>query len=95
MGNDQVYYDDKLREYQFAPTYYYEWGYIIDNADEKGLRISRFPNPAVSWERANNFNVGIEARTFDNRLYLEADYFIINVQIFYGVEMHLFLQLPA
>ena len=75
MGNDQVYYDDKLREYQFAPTYYYEWGYIIDNADEKGLRISRFPNPAISWERANNFNVGIEARTFDNRLYLEADYF--------------------
>ena len=75
MGNDQVYYDDKLREYQFAPTYYYEWGYIIDNADEKGLHISRFPNPAISWERANNFNVGIEARTFDNRLYLEADYF--------------------
>lgn len=75
MGNDQVYFDGSLREYQFAPTYYYEWGYIIDNADEKGLRISRFPNPNITWERANNFNVGIETRTFDNRLYLEADYF--------------------
>ena len=75
MGNDQVYFDNSLREYQFSPTYYYEWGYIIDNADEKGLRISRFPNPNITWERANNFNIGIETRTFDNRLYLEADYF--------------------
>lgn len=75
MGNDQVYFDGSLREYQFSPTYYYEWGMIIDNADEKGLRISRFPNPNITWERANNFNIGIETRTFDNRLYLEADYF--------------------
>lgn len=75
MGNDQVYFDNSLREYQFSPTYYYEWGYIIDNTDEKGLRISRFPNPNITWERANNFNIGIETRTFDNRLYLEADYF--------------------
>lgn len=75
MGNDQVYFDGSLREYQFSPTYYYEWGMVIDNADEKGLRISRFPNPNITWERANNFNIGIETRTFDNRLYLEADYF--------------------
>ena len=75
IGNDQVYFDGSLREYQFSPTYYYEWGMIIDNKDEKGLRISRFPNPNITWERANNFNVGIETRTFDNRLYLEADYF--------------------
>lgn len=75
MGNDQVYFDGSLREYQFSPTYYYEWGMIIDNKDEKGLRISRFPNPNITWEHANNFNVGIETRTFDNRLYLEADYF--------------------
>lgn len=75
MGNDQVYFDGSLREYQFSPTYYYEWGMVIDNADEKGLRISRFQNPNITWERANNFNIGIETRTFDNRLYLEADYF--------------------
>lgn len=75
MGNDQVYFDDKLREYQFSPTYYYEWGYIVNNEDRKGLRLSRFPNPNITWERANNFNVGIETRTLSNRLYLEADYF--------------------
>ncbi|GHT43162.1 SusC/RagA family TonB-linked outer membrane protein [Bacteroidia bacterium] len=75
MGNDQIYYDGQLREYQYLPTYYYEWGYIVDNADVKGLRVSRFPNEKVTWEVATNMNVGIEARTLNNRLYLEADYF--------------------
>lgn len=75
MGNDQVWFDGSLREFQFLSTYYYEWGYIIDNEDVKGLRISRFPNPNITWERANNFNVGIEGRTLNSRLYFEADYF--------------------
>ncbi|MDR2120640.1 MAG: TonB-dependent receptor [Tannerella sp.] len=75
MGNDQIYYDDKLQEYQYLPSYYYEWGYIIDNQDVKGLRVSRFPNERITWEVATNTNVGIEVRTFDNRLYAELDYF--------------------
>ena len=75
MGNDQVWFDDKLQEYQFLPTYYYEWGYIIDNQDEKGLRISRFPNENITWERANNLNVGFEGRTINNKLYFEFDFF--------------------
>ena len=62
MGNDQVWFDGQLREYQFLPTYYYEWGYIVNNQDEKGLRISRFPNPNITWERANNLNIGLEGR---------------------------------
>lgn len=75
MGNDQVWFEDQLREYQFLPTYYYEWGYIVDNQDVKGLRISRFPNENITWERANNLNIGIEGRTLNNRLYMEVDYF--------------------
>lgn len=75
LGNDQVYFDDQLREYQFLSTYYYEWGYIIDNEDVKGLRISRFPNANITWERANNFNFGLEGRTLNNRLSFELDYF--------------------
>ncbi len=75
MGNDQVWFDGQLREYQFLPTYYYEWGYIVNNQDEKGLRISRFPNPNITWERANNLNIGLEGRTLKDRLYFEFDYF--------------------
>ena len=95
MGNDQVYFDNSLREYQFSPTYYYEWGYIIDNADEKGLRISRFPNPNITWERANNFNIGIETRTFDNRLYWKPTIFTTNVPTSCGVETLPFQRHPA
>lgn len=75
LGNDQVWYDSRLQEYQYLSTFYYEWGYIIDNEDVKGLRASRFPNPNITWEVANNFNIGVEGRTFDNRLYFEVDYF--------------------
>lgn len=75
MGNDQVWFDNQLREYQYLSTYYYEWGYIINNQDVKGLRISRFPNKNITWERANNFNVGVEAGMLGSRLYLEIDYF--------------------
>lgn len=75
LGNDQVWYDDQLREYQYLSTYYYEWGYIIDNEDVKGLRISRFPNEKITWERANNFNIGFDGQSLNNRLYFEFDYF--------------------
>jgi TonB-linked SusC/RagA family outer membrane protein len=75
MGNDQVFWDDRLQEYQFLETYKYAYGYIIDGADQKGLEISRFPNTNITWEVANNSNVGIELRTLKNRLSVEADYF--------------------
>lgn len=75
MGNDQVYFDSRLQEFQYLETYKYAYGYIIDNEDQKGLEISRFPNKNITWEVANNTNIGIELRTFKNRLYVEADYF--------------------
>lgn len=76
VGYDKVYYDNKMQEFQFLSTYKYEWGYIIDNKDVKGLRISRFPNPNITWERTDMFNLGIEGRTFNSRLSFEADVFM-------------------
>lgn len=75
MGNDQIWFNNQLYEYQYMSTYNIAWGYIIDNADVKGLHISNFPNPNITWEVASNSNLGIEMRTLKNRLYLEADYF--------------------
>lgn len=74
LGNDQIYFDGTLQEYQFDAAYRYSWGYIIDNEDKKGLSIARFPNPHVTWEVANNLNVGIEGRLLEG-LYFEIDYF--------------------
>ncbi len=64
LGNDQIWFNDALQEYQYMSMYKYEWGYIIDNKDVKGLRIAQFPNMNVTWEIANNYNVGIEGRIF-------------------------------
>jgi len=75
MGNDQVVYQGNLYEYQYMPTYYIEYGYIIDNTDQKGIRISHFPNPNITWEVASNTDVGLEGRILKNRLSFEADYF--------------------
>lgn len=74
MGNDQIWYNNALQEYQYMSTYAYQWGYIIDNQDVKGLRISQFPNSNVTWERANNFNLGIEGRLY-NKLSFEFEVF--------------------
>lgn len=74
LGNDQIWFEDELQEYQFLSTYYYEWGYVVDNEDVKGLRIGRFPNPNITWEVANNYNVGLEGRLF-NKLSFELEGF--------------------
>jgi len=74
MGNDQIWYDDKLQEYQYLSTYYYEWGYVVGGEDVKGLRIGRFPNPNITWEEANNYNIGLEGRIL-NKLSFELEGF--------------------
>src|SRR5699024_6710123 len=35
----------------------------------------RTPNPAITWEVANQFDVGLEGSVLDNRLSFEVDYF--------------------
>lgn len=75
MGYDKIYYDSQMQEFQYLATYKVAYGYIIDNKDVQGLEISRFPNPDITWERTDNFNIGIEGRTLNNRLNFELDYF--------------------
>lgn len=36
---------------------------------------TRFPNPDITWETSEMFNMGIDASFFDSKLMLEADYF--------------------
>ena len=75
LGNDQIWYQNNFYEYQYMATYNIQNGYVIDNQDVKGIRISHFPNPKITWERASNADIGFELRTLRNRLSLEADYF--------------------
>ncbi|WP_341224363.1 TonB-dependent receptor [uncultured Arcticibacterium sp.] len=74
MGNDNIYYDDVLQEYQFLSTYGFD-SYIINGAETKTLYETRVPNPGITWEVANNSNIGIEGDLFKSSLFFEFDLF--------------------
>ena len=76
IGYDRIYYNDALQEYQYYATYRYGYGMIIDGRDEKSIELSRLPNMDITWERQNDFNVGIEGRTMNSRLSFELDAFL-------------------
>jgi len=76
IGYDRIYYNDALQEYQYYATYRYGYGMIIDGKDEKSIELSRLPNMDITWERQNDYNVGIEGRTLNNRLSFELDAFL-------------------
>jgi hypothetical protein len=46
-----------------------------ENVENKVLFEKQIPNPSVTWEIANQANIGFEASFLDNRLSVEADYF--------------------
>jgi TonB-linked SusC/RagA family outer membrane protein len=77
-GNDRIYYDGSLQEYKYLTLYgyvnnrSYVFGQSIDN---KLLYEQAVPNPNVTWEVANQFNIGFNTAFLDNRMTLEADYF--------------------
>ncbi len=64
-------------EYQYLSTYSILatfFMYFNVNQHNKILYESRIPNPNVTWEVANQSNIGFESMLF-NKLTFEADYF--------------------
>ena len=74
MGNDQVYYNDKLQEYAYLSTYGFS-SYILNDQVQKSLYESRLANPNFTWEVANNSNVGLEGALLNNKINFEFEYF--------------------
>lgn len=58
---------------------YYLWQSLYDlgwaNSNQIGGLVSTLENKNVSWEKSGNFNIGIEASFFDNRLSINAEYY--------------------
>src|SRR5690606_16757836 len=74
MGNDNIYYDDALQEYQYFSTYAFGT-YIIGGDLVKTLYESRVPNNFITWEAANNYNLGLDMQFFDGKMNAEFDVF--------------------
>jgi len=74
MGNDNIYYDDKLQEYQYFSTYSFGT-YIVNDKLAKTLFESRVPNEMITWEVANNYNLGFDFQFLQGKLNFEFDIF--------------------
>ena len=74
MGNDQVFFNNQLQEFAYLSSYSFG-EYPINSIVETTLRETLLANPNFTWERANNFNVGLDATLFSNRVDLNLEYF--------------------
>ena len=74
MGNDQVVFRNTLQDYAYLSLY--NLGrYPINNAVATTLIETRLLNPEFTWERANNYNVGLDASLLNNKIDLTLEYF--------------------
>lgn len=89
-GNDRIYYNGSLQEYQYLSTYSfssenYVFGQTVNN---KMLYENVVPNPDVTWEIANQSNLGFDATLLDKKLSIGAD-------VFYNVRSRILWQASA
>jgi len=70
MGNDNIYYKDQLQEYQYFSTYSFG-NYVINDQLMKTLFETRVPNELITWEVANNYNLGFDFQFFQGKLNFE------------------------
>ena len=53
-----------------------EAAYVFDNTLNLGTALGPLPNAVASWETAEKLDFGLDAKLFDNKLEIVADYFI-------------------
>ena len=75
MGNDNVTFDGELAEYQFLSTYGLG-SYVAGGAVNQTLYETRVPNTLITWEVANNYNLGLDAQIFDGLIDITFDVFL-------------------
>lgn len=74
MGNDAVYYNGQLQEYAFLSAYGFG-NYPINYGLATTLYEIVMANPNFTWEVANNYNIGLDATLFNNKLDVTLEYF--------------------
>lgn len=72
--------NDRIDDYQFMSSYGFLTGltntYVFNGTQEnKILNELRIPNPNVTWEVANQSNIGIDAKFLNNKISFTAEYF--------------------
>ncbi|UCJ06612.1 TonB-dependent receptor [Chitinophaga pendula] len=70
LGNDQV------PSFQYLSAYGFRSGGVVFGTDvNKAIYQLRTPNPNITWEVLNSFNIGVEGKLIKDKLGFEIDYF--------------------
>jgi len=68
--------NDRIDPYQYLTTYGYNGGYVFNQTVlQQTLTALRIPNAGVTWEVANQSNIGFDAQLLNNKLTISGDYF--------------------
>jgi len=68
--------NDRIEEFQYLSTYGFTTPYVFDNSIEvKTLREQRIPNTSITWEVANQTNIGFDSKILNDKITFSAEYF--------------------
>lgn len=69
--------NDRIAEYQYLASYAFlqDREYVFGTTDSKIAVETKVPNPNVTWEVANQVNIGFDALLLKNKVSFSADYF--------------------
>jgi hypothetical protein len=66
---------DRIRDFGFESLLNGEGAYVFDDELIIGTAIGGLSNPEIRWEKQYTFDVGVDAKFFDNKLDVSIDYF--------------------
>lgn len=67
---------DKIDDYQYISRLNGEATYVLNGSLVNGKAIGALPNPNVKWEQSEQIDVGLDLKMLENRLDINADYFM-------------------
>lgn len=70
LGNDQI------PNYGYLGLLTGEATYVLNGQLVNGTATGQVPNPNLKWEEAKKFDVGFDAKLFNDKIFIVADYFI-------------------
>ncbi|MEA1786413.1 TonB-dependent receptor [Arenibacter sp. GZD96] len=75
MGNDQVFFGGELQEFAFLSNFAFNQ-FPVNNQVVTTLEEAILANPNFTWEKAKNFNIGLDAILFNGKIDLTLEYFL-------------------
>lgn len=69
---------DAVAAYQYLTMYSLAGGAVFNGVQYQGISQATFPNPNITWEKAESFDIGLESRYLNDRLTFELDLFKTN-----------------